>query len=497
MSSVSAAMISFRGHEAPDWVLAGLASGVIGAVCLFSYNVGSLAGLRRLTDSLRAAAADGGQPPPLIGIDQEGGQLMAVGFGATELPGNMALGASGDAGLARRTGQLLADELLALGCNLNFAPVLDLASHLRSHVVGVRAFSDDPALAARLGAALISGMQGRGVLATAKHFPGHGRTAFDSHLTAPSIEQTPALLAEDLEPFRAAITAGVAAIMSAHVAYPLLDDRPATHSRPILTGLLREQLGFTGLVITDAMDMRAVTYLPPGESCLKAVEAGADLVLLGHLENQAELTRLLAGATSPETKDRINAARAGLGGDLPPLRTVGSDSNGQLAQEIADAAVTVVRGEPLLDLQPEDRLLLVSFERTAATPADSTDGSELKLFERLRARHTVTREIRITGPAEIDDLPPADRVIVATSNASHDSLQRTVVDRLASSGADPVVIALRSPLDAAELPRARHVVCTYGWRPVQMEAAARVLFGELTPRGQLPVRLPPHETVRS
>lgn len=490
MNRTSAAMISFRGSVAPAWVLAGLESGQLAAVCLFNYNVQSLTQLRELTDSLRAAAARGGHPPPLIGIDQEGGQLMAVGHGTTELPGNMALGATRDAALARRTGELLADELLALGCNMNFAPVLDLASQLASHVVGVRAFSDDSALAARLGAALIKGMQSRGVLATAKHFPGHGRTAFDSHLTSPTIELTPGQLAEDLEPFHAAVAAGVAAVMSAHVTYPQLDSQPATHSRRILTGLLREQLGYGGLVVTDAMDMRAVTEVPPPESCLRALRAGADLVLLGHLHGQEELTRLLAEHTDAGSRQRVQDARARLATELPDLDVLASHAHLELAAKIADSAVTVVRGQPQLRLQDEDPLLLVSFESRAATPADSTGGSELQLLRQMRLRHRLVREVRVGADTTVRDLPPAAAVVVATSDAAHDPRQRALVEQLVDSGADPTVIALRNPLDAAVLHRARHVLCTYGWRPVQTEAACKVLFGELEARGQLPVQLP-------
>lgn len=490
-------MVSFRGKSAPPWVLDGIRAGRIGAVCLFAYNVDSLGQLRELNLSLRAAAAAGGHPPPLIGIDQEGGQLMAVTVGATELPGNMALGAAGSADLAHRAGQVLGRELRALGCNLNFAPVLDLASRLDSHVVGVRAFGDEPGPAAALGVALLQGLQSQGVLATAKHFPGHGATQLDSHHTAPVIERSLAELREhDLPPFLAARDAGVAAMMSAHVVYPALDSRPATQSPVILRDLLRRELGFDGLVITDAMDMLAVAGLPPLERCVAAAEAGADLVLLGHLEGQEEIVAGLARVTSPDARRRIAAARASLHTELPPLETVGSTAHRDVARACAEAALTVVRGSARLELAPGDRLLVITFRRGALTPADSA-GNGPDLAAQLRERHADTVELAVEVGAGLPELVRAVRssgakhVVIATVNASDDPLQVALVRELCAPGIDPVVVSLRSPLDAAVLPWAANVLCTYGWRRPQTEAAARALLGDFVPSGRLPVTLPP------
>src|SRR5690606_25268063 len=159
-------------------------------VCLFTYNFQDLIQFRALNESLLAAAKGGGQPPPLIGVDQEGGQLMAISGGATELPGNMAVGATRSTEFAAATGRILAAELLALGCNLNFAPVLDVASRPENPVVGLRAFGDDPDVVARLGVAMLRAMQEAGVLASAKHFPGHGNTTVDSHHAGASVERS-------------------------------------------------------------------------------------------------------------------------------------------------------------------------------------------------------------------------------------------------------------------------------------------------------------------
>src|SRR5688572_17576366 len=175
-------MFSFHGLTPPSEILEAVRAGRAGAFCLFAHkNVESPAQVRRLCEALHQAAREGNQPPPIIGIDQEGGQLIAITMGATELPGNMALGATRSPELARKAGYVLGRELLAMGINMNFAPSLDVNTHPDNPVIGIRSFSDDSHLVAELGAALIEGMQAQGVMASAKHFPGHGATATDSH----------------------------------------------------------------------------------------------------------------------------------------------------------------------------------------------------------------------------------------------------------------------------------------------------------------------------
>lgn len=482
-------MVSFRGLFPPEWVLDGVTEGRIAAICLFAYNVASPAQLRGLTDSLHEAARRGRVPPPLIGIDQEGGQLMAVTGGTTELPGNMALGATRSPELAEKAGRLLGLELLALGCNMNFAPVLDLAGHLESAVVGTRAFGDEPGRVAELGAALIRGMQSTGVVATAKHFPGHGDTALDSHHLAPVVaRKREQLSSAELVPFRAAIAAGVGAVMGAHVRYPHLDDRPATLSKAVMSDLLRTELGFEGLAVTDAMDMAAVADGPAELRAREALDAGADLVMLGHLPDQAELLRALEPHYRRASLERIAGARRRLPRDLPRLESIGNGRG--LAQEIADRAVTLVRGSGQLPLrlEPEERLGLILPRVGDLTPADSSSRVELRLPEQLRARHPNLEVVEDgNGPFA---LTACGAVIVATSNAVSDDDQREVVEKLSQSGVDLIHLVVRSPADALITPPHVPCVCTYGIRAANTEAAVRVLFGEMEPTGVLPVRLP-------
>src|SRR5262245_52855657 len=222
--------------------------------------------------------------PLLVTADFEGG----VGFqveGATRLPRAMAMGASRDSDLVFRAAELAAREGRSLGVHVNFYPVVDVNNNPRNPIINLRSFGEDPALVGEMARAYVRGTHAGGMLATAKHFPGHGDTAVDSHLDMPTIDQPRARLdAVELPPFRAAIAGGVDAVMSSHIVLPALDPTPgvpATLSRPILTGLLREELGFDGLVFTDAMEMQAISdHFPPGEAAARAVQAGADLVLV-------------------------------------------------------------------------------------------------------------------------------------------------------------------------------------------------------------------------
>ena len=199
-------MQSFEGHTAPPEILKAVQQGSLAAICLFTHlNVASPAQLHEMTAQIHRAAQQGGQLTPLIAIDQEGGQLIAITNGATELPGNMALGATRSPLLAMQAGQVLGRELLAMGINLNLAPAIDVNVNPANPVIGVRSFGDDPSLVSELGAAFIKGIQGVGVLASAKHFPGHGDTDNDSHLASPVVaHDLDRMNAVELAPFRAA-----------------------------------------------------------------------------------------------------------------------------------------------------------------------------------------------------------------------------------------------------------------------------------------------------
>lgn len=281
----------FAGTTAPDWLLRRIGEG-LASVGLFGRNVTSAPQVAALTAQLRAERDD-----VLVAIDEEGGDVtrLEVRTGSS-FPGNLALGAVDDPELTRAVARELGRRLADCGVNLNWAPSADVNSNPDNPVIGVRSFGADTALVARHTAAYVEGLQAAGVAACTKHFPGHGDTAVDSHHAMPLIDVDLATLhARELVPFRAAIAAGSKSVMSAHILLPALDrERPATLSPQILTGLLRHELGYEGLIVTDGMEMRAIasTYGIERGSVL-AVAAGADAICVGGgLSDEGTVLRL-------------------------------------------------------------------------------------------------------------------------------------------------------------------------------------------------------------
>jgi beta-N-acetylhexosaminidase len=298
----------FVGTTAPDWVRRRLGEG-LGGVALFARNVESPAQIARLTAQLRAE-----RPDVIVAIDEEAGDVTRFEsvYGSSR-PGNLALGAIDDPALTELVARDLGADLAAAGITLDYAPDTDVNSNPDNPIIGVRAFGAEPALVARHSGAFVRGLQAAGVAACAKHFPGHGDTAVDSHHSVPLIDRDRAALeACELVPFRAAIDAGVRAVMTGHLLVPAFDpDLPATLSKRILTGLLRVELGYTGLIITDAIEMQGVSRrFGLAGATVRALAAGADAICVGgeHADEQTT-TRLLEAI--------VEAVRAG---ELPEER---------------------------------------------------------------------------------------------------------------------------------------------------------------------------------
>ncbi|MFF0888705.1 glycoside hydrolase family 3 protein [Streptomyces sp. NPDC003456] len=368
----------FTGTTAPDWLLRRLGEG-LASVGLFGRNIASPGQLAALTAQLRAERDD-----VLVAIDEEGGDVTRLEVrSGSSFPGNHALGAVDDVELTRQVAHELGRRLAACGVNLNWAPSADVNSDPRNPVIGVRSFGADTALAARHTAAYVTGLQSAGVAACTKHFPGHGDTAVDSHHALPRIDVSAEVLAErELVPFRAAIAAGSRAVMSAHILVPALDpEHPATLSRRILTGLLRGELGYDGLIVTDGMEMRAIagTYGIERGSVL-AVAAGADAICVGGgLADDATVLRLRDAL--------VSAVRTG---ELPEER-------------LADAAERV--------------RALARWTGTADRSADGTHGTEVGL-EAARRALTVTAAPGLGDPATFEPLtePPYVAALTPVAN---------------------------------------------------------------------------------
>src|SRR5919204_579912 len=307
-------LAGFEGTDAPAWLRRRLGDG-LGGVVLFARNISAPEQVVRLSAQLHESG-----PDAVITIDEEGGDVTRLEAGpGSSYPGNLALGQLDDLALTRRVAAAIGRDLDEAGIDMDFAPVADVNVEPLNPVIGVRAFGAEPGRVAAHVAAFVEGMQGEGVAACAKHFPGHGNTTVDSHAGLPTILDDPDTLAAGaLVPFRAAVDAGVRAIMTAHLVVPAYDTVPATLSRPLLTGLLRQQLGFTGLIVTDGVDMAAITRGMGMESAaVRALTAGADAVLIGGgpvdesavARLQLALTTAVRSGQLPETRLAEAAAR--------------------------------------------------------------------------------------------------------------------------------------------------------------------------------------------
>ncbi len=509
-------LVAFTGRDPSPGILAQLARQHLGGVTLFRpLNVDNPAQVRRLTAALQAAAQAAGQPPLLICVDQEGGTLQALA-GLTPFPGNMALGATNSPDLARQVGLALGRELAAVGVNVNYAPVCDVQNNPQNPVVGVRSFGGDPALVARLGAALIEGLQAAGVAATAKHFPGHGDTATDSHYGTPVLPHDAARLRQmELPPFAAAIAAGVRLVMTAHIALPALNNgqnMPATLSPAILRGLLRDELGFGGVIISDAMDMGAIAQgVGLGGDSVAAVAAGVDLLLLtDNAEShqivydalcEAAQSGRLPADTIQAAAGRILALKTWLAGqEQPALDVIGCAEHQALAHTVAARAQTLVRdtaGRLPLRLTPERRIAAVVPRPADLTPADTSSYEFPALAPALRRYHPLVDEIAITLDPAADEIAALrtrlqgyDLVVIGTINAPQHPGQAALVTALLDAGQAVIAVALRLPYDILAYPTVPTYLCTYSLLPPSMAALAEGLWGHLPFPGQLPVPVP-------
>ncbi len=506
-------LAAFQGYQVPTELADLLGRTQIGGVTLFrSLNVQDPSQVRELTSSLQAAAAIAGQPPLLICADQEGGQLLAMA-GTTPFPGNMALGATHSPALSRRTGLAIGRELAAMGINVNYAPVCDVNVNPQNPVIGTRSFGEDPAEVGRLGAAMIEGLQAAGVAATAKHFPGHGDTATDSHYGTPVLPFGEERLRRvELPPFSAAIEAGVKLMMTAHIALPGLTgglEVPATLSPAIMRKLLRDDLGFEGIVVSDAMDMGAIQRgLGLVIDCIAASAAGVDLLLLADCGDgfeavyaallQAAKRGLLAHGEILASAQRVLELKAWLSKqEQPGLEVIQCDEHRALAYEIAAHSVTLVRDEEgclPLSLEDDARIALILPRTANLTPADTSSYDRPVLAEMLRRYHPAVDQIDVpTNPTSSDigdvlqQVKGYDLVIAGTINAFQHSGQAALVNSLLETDSKVIAVALRLPYDLSAYPGAPTYICTYNLQPPSMEALADALWGRIPFLGRSPV----------
>ena len=538
-----------------------------GSIILFADNIKETEQSYNLTTAMQAAATKDGGIALLIAADQEGGTVYRLGSG-TALPGNMALGATyTNSGTvhAYNAGKIIGSELGVLGINTNLAPVVDVNNNANNPVIGLRSFGDDATMVGELASAVIAGLAEYNVIGTAKHFPGHGDTATDSHYGLPIVDKSLDVLMEnELKPYTVAIDQGIEMIMTAHILYPQLESDkilsnktgkeeslPATMSDDILTKLLKEQMGFDGIVVTDAMNMAGISgSWDPVQSCVIAIQAGVDMICMPTtLNSTADLANLdaiingIIAAAQDGTipMERINDAvkriltvkenRGIL--DYDPadysleqaLAVVGSDENRAMERDMAAAAVTVVRDDqdvlPLQITENTKVLMLVPYNNERAQMLMGwnrareagliPEGAEVDYFRFSSA--TITSELR----AKLDwaDVYIIHSEIGNTSRLAYNhwlsSMPNKLCNYAAENGKISIISSVDKPYDVQLYPNASALVATYGCKGSTMDptealiggatgdasasgpnitAAIEVIFGVYEAKGTLPVDIP-------
>jgi beta-N-acetylhexosaminidase len=457
--------------------------------------------------------------PLLIGADFESGTGMRLDEG-TSFPSAMAVGATNDPKLAYTIGKVIALESRAAGVHWIFAPDADVNNNPDNPIINIRSFGENPKSVGEFVAQEIRGIEENGGLATAKHFPGHGDVNVDSHLELPTVPgDRKELEATELVPFRAAIGANVGSVMPGHLAVPALEPDasvPATTSRNILTGLLRDELKYKGLVVTDAMDMGGVTSrYPPGEAAVRAVEAGADVLLMPPVPDaaMAGLERAVRSGRITEKRvdesvRRILQAKSRLGLDRNRLADIehvdekfGRPEFAAQAQNIADRGVTLLRDTAHLlplDATKPLRVLLVSLSADADPYPGETIEPEVRW--RVDSLRALRADLQFANVSTLK-LPPADSYDVAVAalfvrvadrkgNVGFPDEQRAFVNQIIAAGKPTAVIGFGSPYLIEGFPGAKTWLAEFSTNSVSQVAAVRALFGQVTVQGQIPVTVP-------
>ena len=491
----------------------------LGGVILFRENVVTTEQTARLVAEYQEATEKYGL---LMTIDQEGGIVTRLQSG-TDMPGNMALGATRSPEIAHNVGQVIGEELNALGINMNLAPVLDVNNNSDNPVIGVRSIGESPELVAEIGIAYTKGLQSTGVAATAKHFPGHGDTAVDSHLGLPEVPHDKERLMEvELYPFQKAMEANIDAIMTAHVTFPKIDDTkviskkdgteislPATLSYKVLTELMREEMGYEGVIITDALNMLAIAdHFGPVDAVIRSVKAGTDIILMP-VGLEAVVDGLLEAVETGEiSEERIEESvkriltlkieRGIVKAENPqPIEdvvanaeaVVGSVAHKQVEAEAANRSITLVKNDNALPLNVADNEKIVVVGNTYIED----------LFNSVKTHHENTVLIKASGPltaTQLQQLQDASAVIVGTNTSTvsardPNSAQMRLVNQLIEQADAPVIgVGIRNPYDIMAFPDVDAYLAQYGFRDASFKATAATLFGENNPTGLLPVTIP-------
>jgi beta-N-acetylhexosaminidase len=494
-------MLGFVGSSAAD--ASSLISTYQPGSIAFLNNTNNPSQTRALTQGLQSLAGRAGAGIPLfIAIDQEGGQVERLKTGVTYFPSKLTLGATSDVQMAQLEGSVEGTELHALGINMNLGPVLDVDSNPSNPIIGAyqRSMSADPETVANLGGAYIDALQSQQVVAVAKHFPGHGATTSDSHVALPTLPfSLDYLRTHDLVPFRD-VVGEVGGVMTAHISYSDIDPaHPSSLSPTIVQGVLRNELGYDGLVMTDDMGaMAAITAnYRSGPAAVQAIEAGNDIaVIVGDRARQDEAFRAIrqavnSGEISPDRLDqsvrRVLLTKEKYGVlDSQPLPEMPDPDPGAV-QEIADHAITLVR-DPRSEVPtgPAGQVLVIS--------PDSVPSLGQQVAEHRPGAYQLTFQLSGTNSGVLEQAlalaKKSDVVIVGTSNAG--PWQQGLIQALVAQGSHPIVLGFGNPDEAARLPESTAYLAAYEPRAELVQGAVKAIFGEIPIGGHLPIPVGPY-----
>ena len=478
----------------------------MGGVILYGVtgNIESTRQVVKLTGDIQKTAVDAGEIPLFISIDQEGGRVTRITNGMTVFPGNMSLGAAGDAKLASQAAAVMARELKILGINLNFAPDIDVNSNPDNPIIGTRSFGSSPAEVARLGIAVIDAYNEEGIISTAKHFPGHGDTSVDSHLGLPIVNRSlQQLNTVELAPFRA-VASKVPVIMTAHIVLPAIDsEHPATLS-PKALEMLREDVGFEGLIITDSLGMGAIAKnWSLEEAAIQAFLAGADILLYGadresKVEDQVVVYEALVQAVNDgrissarldDSVRRILATKRQFGILTEPMpkselySELASPKSLAVAEQVALQSITLVKNENhLLPLAKRQTPIIWPEEMKAALQPLLAECPSLRpYFIPLQATKADREAIKKVVAEE-------KAVLIGSYNLHQNIAWRQLISSLDFKRA--FVLSVRSPYDIIHIPYTAGYAVSYDDNAVTMKVLGKVLNGQLQPKGRLPVDIP-------
>lgn len=500
--------VGFDGYEYNDHIKTMVEEYKVGNVILFTRNIKDLKQLAQLNKTLHEEIVKHTGIMPFISIDQEGGIVTRIMNGATFCPGAMTIAAT-NSDNSRIIGEIMGDELTHLGINVNLAPILDVNNNPKNPVIGVRSYSDDPKVVSQYGLNFIKGLQSKGIIATAKHFPGHGDVEVDSHLGLPIVNHDKNRLSEiELYPFKQALDT-VDAIMSAHILFNAYEENglPATLSKKVLTDLLRKELGYQGLIISDCMEMKAIDDIyTTAVGVMMGLEAGLDMAFISHtMEKQINALKLIEEAINEgkitlaqidEKVNRILKYKAKVSSIIEKnflhnsqaLDYFNGNHNKEIAQSIVDNSLTLVKGERFL--LTDKTLLLATIPYATTIAEDMLDPRNIidmvrKEIPSIDCMKMPMNEVDENILKAVDNY---DTIFVCSYNANINHQQAKLINLIMAKGKRLFVLSTRNPYDLLALD-VDNFASLYEYTPNSVKTIIKYLKGEIAPRGKLPIKL--------